>query len=161
MIDVRECYAYHEGGHIVLGCLYNEFVDANLDQTAVQCGQTNNKNTFENMSREACLSFLIAGPIAERIYRQSTGHEELDSGKTDSNDYYKAVLKIGYDPIFDDDERFQQLKEQIQEEFGGKVTRVLKDKWPAVMEIANKLLTNGYVDENEADSILRKNQNSK
>jgi hypothetical protein len=97
--------------------------------------------------------------MAERIYRQHVGREDVEAAETDSDDYYIAAQKIGYDPILDDAAKFRLFREQIEREFGDEVNSAVKANWAAVTEIASKLLTDGHVDKSDLDMVLRKRAN--
>ena len=62
--------AYHEAGHIVVAHNFGEAEFAKLLNEEENCGHTKYRHKLEEIEQESCVLMLLAGPLAELLYRK-------------------------------------------------------------------------------------------
>lgn len=142
--------AYHESGHIVTAWIFGEADEAELLDTEENCGRTKYKHRLEEIKTESCVIILVAGPITELRYRKEVKGENVSIDDTKSNDYYRAQQKLGWDPIFDEEEKYAEKVRTYE----NKVQPKIKEIWGSIEMVANRLLNQSKVTKRELDEML-------
>lgn len=141
--------AYHEAGHLVAAHKFGEAEYAELLDDVENCGRTEYKHQLNEIEPEFCVLMLLSGPFAGLRYRK-TKAKNLTIEEVKSNDFHKAKQVLGWNPIFDSEEKYLEQLIPYQE----RSETLVINNWKTIESAAALLLKTEKVTSADLDKMV-------
>lgn len=145
----KHATAFHEAGHLVVAHAFGEADYAELLDNEENCGYTKYKSELAEMEQRICILILLSGPITELRFGTSR-NEEKTIEDVESNDIYRAMVALGWNPAFDSDEEYVNKLRPFHEE----AEQLVCHHWKTIKAVASLLLQTGKASVTDVEQLV-------